>query len=45
MGLEQPTEIENSAENIDISKLSFEQLKEARELGEKSLQRTEREDL
>ncbi len=42
MNSEQPTKIENNIEDVDISKLNFEQLKEARELGEKSLQRTER---
>ena len=44
MGMEQPTEnkAENNIENVDISKLSFKQLQEARELGEKSLKRTKR---
>ena len=37
MNPEQPTKIENNVENVDISKLSFEQLKEAQELGKKSL--------
>ena len=40
MNPEQLTKIEDGVENIDISKLNFEQLREARELGEKSLQRT-----
>ena len=41
--VEQPTEnkAENSAE-VDIRELSFEQLQKAREIGKKSLQRTER---
>ena len=45
MNAEQPiieNEGENNIEDVDISKLSFEQLQEARELGKKSLQRTER---
>ena len=48
MNLEQPTKnnsessTESRVEDLDISKLNFEQLQEARELGEKSFQRTEK---
>ena len=35
-------ESEEEKENIDLTKLSFEQLQKARELGEKSLKRTDR---